>query len=378
MKIINAKIYTMNGPVIENGFVEFNDKILSIGEMSEIKIAPQSTDLDLEGAMVFPGFIDAHTHLGMLEDSLGFEGDDVNEMTSPCTPDLRAIDAVNSLDICFEEALKAGVTTVVTGPGSANPIAGTSLALKTYGVRVDDMVVKNPVAMKFALGENPKTVYNDRKQAPNTRMATAALIREQLTLARDYLEKRKKGEDVGKDVKMEALAKLFDEKLPAHFHAHRADDIFTAMRISEEFGLKYAIIHCTQGHQIADALSARGIEAMSGPFFTDRSKPELKSSTPANPGILSAKGVKTAIITDHPVIPIQYLALCAGLAVREGMDYYEALKAITINPAQICGIDDKVGSLEVGKDADLLVFDTNPLTLQAKPLKVFIDGKLVQ
>ncbi|HOO25158.1 MAG TPA: amidohydrolase family protein, partial [Clostridiales bacterium] len=230
MKIINAKIYTMNGPVIENGFVEFNDKILSIGEMSEIKIAPQSTDLDLEGAMVFPGFIDAHTHLGMLEDSLGFEGDDVNEMTSPCTPDLRAIDAVNSLDICFEEALKAGVTTVVTGPGSANPIAGTSLALKTYGVRVDDMVVKNPVAMKFALGENPKTVYNDRKQAPNTRMATAALIREQLTLARDYLEKRKKGEDVGKDVKMEALAKLFDEKLPAHFHAHRADDIFTAMR----------------------------------------------------------------------------------------------------------------------------------------------------
>ncbi len=377
MRIINAKIYTMAGQIIEKGFIEFDRKILNVGHMPDIDDNLKSTDLDVEGAMVFPGFIDAHTHLGMLEDSLGFEGDDVNEMTNPSTPDLRAIDSVNSLDICFEEAHKAGVTTVVTGPGSANPIAGTSVALKTYGIRVDDMVVKNPVAMKFALGENPKTVYNDRKQAPNTRMATAALIREQLTLARDYLEKCKKVEDVDRDIKMEALSKLFEENLPAHFHAHRADDIFTAIRLSEEFDLKYAIIHCTQGHQIADTLAKNEIEAMCGPIFTDRSKPELKSSTPANPGLLSNKGVKVAIITDHPVIPIQYLALSAGLAVREGMDYYEALKSITINPAQICGIDDKVGSLEAGKDADLLIFDKDPLTIQAKPLKVFIDGELI-
>ncbi|NLP47605.1 MAG: amidohydrolase [Clostridiales bacterium] len=372
MKIINAKIFTMADGVIENGFVEFTNKIEAVGSMKNCQ--PKAGDLDAKGAMLYPGFIDAHTHLGILEDSLGFEGDDCNETTNPCTPNLRAVDAVNNLDYCFEEAVAAGVTTVVTGPGSANPVAGTSLALKTKGDCLDSMIIKDPLAMKFALGENPKRVYGQKKTTPNTRMATAALIREQLYKAKDYYEKQMQGEKIEKDLNLEALSLLFKEDLPAHFHAHRVDDIFTAIRIAEEFNLNFAIIHGTQGHKTADILAKTDAVVMSGPLFSDRSKPELKDATPATPGILSKAGVTTAIITDHPIIPIQYLALCAGLAVREGMDYNKALEAITCLPAKICGIFDRVGSIEVGKDADLLLFDQDPLTLAAKPKKVFIDG----
>lgn len=372
MKIINAKIFTMADGVIENGFVEFTNKIEAVGSMKNCQ--PKAGDLDAKDAMLYPGFIDAHTHLGILEDSLGFEGDDCNETTNPCTPNLRAVDAVNNLDYCFEEAVAAGVTTVVTGPGSANPVAGTSLALKTKGDCLDSMIIKDPLAMKFALGENPKRVYGQKKTTPNTRMATAALIREQLYKAKDYYEKQMQGEKIEKDLNLEALSLLFKEDLPAHFHAHRVDDIFTAIRIAEEFNLNFAIIHGTQGHKTADILAKTDAVVMSGPLFSDRSKPELKDATPATPGILSKAGVTTAIITDHPIIPIQYLALCAGLAVREGMDYNKALEAITCLPAKICGIFDRVGSIEVGKDADLLLFDQDPLTLAAKPKKVFIDG----
>lgn len=376
MRIINAKIYTMNGEIIENGFIEFNETINNVDIMQNFA---GGDAFDANRAMLFPGFIDAHTHLGICEDSLGFEGDDCNETTDPCTPHLRAIDAINALDICFTEALQAGITSVATGPGSANPIAGQIAAVKTYGNCIDNMVIKAPAAIKFALGENPKTVYNEKKKAPSTRMATAAIIREQLSRTKEYISNPNRPDEKNKefDARLQALALLFTEELPAHIHAHRVDDIFTALRIASEFGLKYSIIHCTQGHLIASELAGRGVTAMSGPLLADRSKPELRDSTPKTPGMLSKSGVKTAIITDHPVIPIQYLALCAGLAVREGMDYYEALKAITINPAEICGISDRVGSLETGKDADMVLFDTDPLTLQAKPVMVIAGGEIV-
>ncbi len=374
MKIINAKIYTMSGSVIQNGYVEFDDKINDVGSFDG---SVTGDELDAKGNMLFPGFIDAHTHLGICEDSIGFEGDDCNEMTDPCTPHLRAIDAVNVFDICFKEALAAGITTVLTGPGSANPIAGQVVAMKTYGSSIDSMIIKAPVAMKMALGENPKTVYNEKKATPSTRMATAAIIREQLTRAKEYIEKRGLDKSEKFDAKLEALSRLFIDKLPAHIHAHRADDIFTAMRIAEEFNFNYSIVHCTQGHLLAKELAERGVTVMSGPLFSDRSKLELKGSTPATPGVLCKAGVKTAIITDHPVTPIQYLPMCAGLAVREGMDYYEALKSITIWPAEICGISNRVGSIEKGKDADLVLFQHDPLTLAAKPVMVVAAGKII-
>lgn len=374
MRIIHANIIPMRGKAIEDGFIEFNERIIALGRFTG---KPEPGDIDAQGATLLPGFIDAHTHLGMCEDSLGFEGDDVNEMTNPCTPNLRAVDAVNVFDRCFHEAAEAGITSVATGPGSANPIAGQIAVIGTSGSRIDDMVIKAPCAMKFALGENPKTVYNEKKQMPSTRMATAAIIRENLEKAREYASGRKKKKDTPFDAKLEALTLLLDGEISAHIHAHRTDDIFTAIRIAQEFGFRYSIVHCTQGHLIAGELGRNGVSAMSGPLLCDRSKPELKESTPATPGALAQAGVLTAIITDHPVIPIQYLALSAGLAVREGMDRTEALKAITINPALLLGVDSEIGSLEPGKRADIVVFDSDPLTLAAKPSAVFAQGNAV-
>lgn len=384
MLILNAAIHTMAGPVIENGWLRTEaNKIAALGAMPAVPEDGEDV-LDVHGAGVYPGMIDAHTHLGMWEDGLTFEGDDGNEETDPVTPQLRAIDAVNPLDRCFSEALAAGVTTVVTGPGSANPIGGQLAAIKTYGSCIDEMIVKAPVAMKMALGENPKSVYHGKNQTPSTRMATASLIREELFKARRYLEDRERAETDEDfdppefDMKAEALIPALKGEIEVHFHAHRADDIFTAIRIAKEFHLNYVIVHGTEGYMIADGLKQEGARVLAGPFLCDRSKPELRNLTPKSPGIISAKGIPTAIITDHPVIPLQYLATCAGLAVREGMEEEEALKAITINPARICGIDDKVGSIEVGKDADLVVFEENPLHMTAKPVFVIAGGKLVK
>jgi len=372
MIIKNIKIFTMESSPLENGYIIFEETIQEIGDMAAF---PGGDALDGAGLALYPGFIDAHTHLGMYGDALGFEADDLNEATDPSTPALRALDAVNPFDPCFGEALRAGVTAVVTGPGSANPIAGQMIAMKTYGSTVDEMLLKAPVAMKFALGENPKKVYHGRKESPSTRMATAAIIREQLCKTREYIEKQQRGDKPDLDWKLEALALLFTQNLPMHIHAHRADDIQTGIRIAEEFGLRYGIVHCTQGYKIAESLAARGVEALCGPILCDRSKPELSGATPANPGLLRKAGVKTAVITDHPVTPQQYLPLCAGLAVREGMDYEEALLSITRYPAEICGVDDRVGSLKPGKHADMVLFSQDPLTLAAKPLQVFAMGK---
>lgn len=386
MLLIHARIVTMEERDYADGYLRLeNGKISAVGEMADLQRKPGEEQLDLSGLTVYPGFIDAHTHLGMWEDGLTFEGDDGNEETDPVTPQLRAIDAVNPMDRCFREALEAGVTTVITGPGSANAIGGQMAALKTHGVRVDDMVLQEPVAMKFALGENPKTVYHGKNLAPNTRMATASLIREQLTKAQRYRQDKNKAlEDEESfdppeyDAKCEALLPLLERKIPAHFHAHRADDIFTALRIAAEFDLRFVIVHGTEGHLIADILAGEEVRVLAGPILCDRSKPELRNLTPANPGLLAGAGVQTAIITDHPVIPVQYLPLCAALAVREGMEEGDALRAITITPARICGLDRRVGSIAPGKDADLAVFDQHPLSLSAKPRLVFCGGKRVK
>jgi len=386
MLIKNAKLYTFNAEnnIIERGYISMqNGRITALGDMSD---CPESGGdvIDARGAMCLPGFVDAHAHVGMWEDSLGFEGDDGNEDTDPSTPHMRAIDAVNPLDRCFDDALNAGVTSLLTGPGSANPIAGQIIAVKTYGRRIDDMVLRAPVAMKFALGENPKTAYHAKNAAPVTRMATAAFIREQLYKAQAYMEQIERAEsdpDMDKpdhDIKCESLIPLLRGEIQAHFHAHRADDILTALRISAEFHIKPVIIHGTDGACIADILAAENIPVLCGPIICDRSKPELRSLDISTAAALCANGVKTAIITDHPVTPVEYLPLSAAVAVRGGLDTYEALKAITIIPAEIAGISDRVGSIELGKDADITLFESDPLSVMGLPKAVFVGGKKIK
>ncbi len=376
----NAYLYTMAGTEIKNGDLLIKgDKIAAVGE--ELQVDGAET-IDLSGQYVTPGFIDAHCHIGMFEDSLGFEGDDGNEMTDPVTPQLRAIDALFPTDRTFDEALAAGVTTAVTGPGSANVIGGQFAAVKTYGRTIEEKLLRAPVAMKIAFGENPKRVYNNQKKSPTTRMATAAILRESLYKAKEYMEKKQAAAgDQGKmpafDLKWESLLPVLNNEIPLKAHAHRADDIMTAIRIAEEFKLRITLDHCTEGHLIADLLAARGYPAIIGPSFGDRSKVELRNLTFETPGILSKAGVKVAIMTDAPVIPLQYLPLCAKLAVRNGMEPEEALKAITINPAEIVGLSQRVGSLEVGKDADLVVFDQNPLAFETNIMIVFVNGQKV-
>lgn len=384
--IINADILTMDssGTEFKNGYIVIqNKKIAKVGQMSEYDPS-EYTDcgaeiIDAGQRLVTPGLIDAHSHLGMWEDGLNFEGDDGNEDTDPCTPHLRAIDAVNPMENAFSEAFAAGITTVITGPGSANPIGGQPAAIKTYGRRIDDMIIKAPVGIKIALGENPKSTYNDKSQTPITRMATASIIRESLQKACDYLknlEEYEKNPDEDEkpeyDIKSEALIPVLKGEIPLHAHAHRADDIFTAIRIAEEFGVKLVLVHCTEGHMIAEELKAEGYPVLLGPILTDRSKPELKNQSEATPAVLSAQGLSTAIITDHPETPEKYLPLCAAMAVKHGMDRSEALRAITVNPAKICGIDSRVGSIEAGKDADLVIWDGNPLDIMTKPYKVIV------
>lgn len=383
MKIItNADILTMDAESreIKNGYIIVeNHTITAVGEMRDCPDVSDAEIIDAGGRLVTPGLIDAHSHIGMWEDSLCFEGDDGNEDTDPCTPQLRAIDAINPLDRAFSEAFDAGITTVISGPGSANPIGGQLAAIKTYGKRIDDMVIKAPVGMKIALGENPKSAYNEKSQTPTTRMATAAIIRENFSKALEYantLEKYNKNPDEEErpeyDAKCDALIPVLRGELPLHAHAHRADDIFTAIRIAKEFGLKLVLVHCTEGHLIADELKDDGYPILLGPILTDRSKPELKNQSEAAPGILSKYGLKTAIITDHPETPEKYLTLCAAMAVKHGMTRTEALRAITINPAKICGISDSVGSIETGKDSDIIIWNGDPLDIMTSPYQVIV------
>ncbi len=379
--IKNGHIYTMAGEVIENGSILIEKgKIVEVGPDL---VAPQGAEvIDAKGKMVTPGFVDAHCHLGLFEESIGFEGSDGNEMTDPVTPQLRAIDAINPMDISFKEAYEGGVTTAVTGPGSANVIGGTFLALKTYGHRVDDMIIKDPVAMKIAFGENPKRVYNSQKKSPMTRMATASILRETLFKAKTYMDKKESKEEDAKmpdyDMKMEAMIPVLKREIPVKAHAHRADDIFTALRIAKEFNIDITLDHCTEGHLIAEELAKEGKSAIVGPSLGSRSKFELQNKTFDTPRVLVEAGVKIAITTDSPVIPLHYLPLCAGLAHKSGLSEMEALKAITISAAEIIGLQDRVGSIEPGKDADIVIFDGNPIKdVDHHTFMTIIDGKIV-
>lgn len=384
MLIINGTVHTMDGPIIESGYVAVSgDKIAQVGPMAEQPKNWKGEIIDAQGGHICPGFIDAHCHLGMFGDALGFESDDGNEETDPCTPHLRAIDAINPLDRCFSEARSAGVTTVLTGPGSANPISGQFAAIKTNGRWVDTMVVKAPVSMKLALGENPKQVYHNRDESPVTRMAVTAIIRENLRKAIEYskkLDQAAQDEDTDQpdyDAKLEALLPVICGELPVHVHAHRADDIATGVRIAKEFSLKCVIVHGTEGHLIPDLLAKEHIPVITGPALGDRSKPELAHMTLENPAILQNAGVCFAICTDHPEVPIQYLPLCAALAVKGGLKPEEALSAITINAAKIAGLSDTLGSLTSGKAADIVVTDRHPLELLGKVRAVLLDGRRI-
>lgn len=378
----NANVLTMAaGRELERGDIAIDNGVIVSVEAS-IKPGNDDCVIDLAGMTATPGLIDAHCHLGMWEDGIGFEGADGNECTDPVTPHLRAIDAVNPLDRCFEEAYQAGITSVVTGPGSANVIGGQFAAIKTCGKCIDEMIISAPAAMKFAFGENPKRVYHEQEKTPTTRMAAAALIRESLTEAGEYARKYAQGqEDAEKlperDLKMEVLKDVLEQKLLVKAHAHRADDILTALRIAREFGLDMTIEHGTEGYLIADALKKNGARLILGPLIGERGKVELRNQSLKAPMLLHEKGIPFAIMTDHPVVPIQYLSLCAALAVREGLDAYAALEAITINAAKICRIDSRVGSLEAGKDADIAVFDAHPLDFRARVIMTIIDGRIV-
>ncbi len=372
MLITGGKIITMNDLVLENGYIKTTGKMISeIGDMNDLPENDNDITLDVHGCLVMPGIIDAHSHIGIMEEKKGTIGDDCNECTNPVTPSLRAIDAINPMDAAFHEAVAAGITGVLAGPGSANVIGGQFAFIKTHGRCIDDMIVKAPAAMKAALGENPKVCYGDQNKYPSTRMANAALLRETLKKAELY------NPDAGYDADMEAMQPVLQKKIPMKIHAHRADDILTAIRIAKEFDINITLDHCTEGHLVAEHVKKSGFPAIVGTDLTSKNKIEVANMSFKTCGVLNEAGVLTAITTDHPVALIQYLPLCAGLSVRAGLPMEEAYKAITINPAKICGVDARVGSLEIGKDADIAIFDGNPMNTFTNTVYTIIDGKVV-
>jgi imidazolonepropionase-like amidohydrolase len=332
---------------------------------------------------VLPGFIDAHAHVGLAEEAEGWAGLDVNEMTKPVTAYVRALDAINPADQGFRDAIGGGVLAVNINPGSGNPIGGQTAAVKCWGRVVDQMVLREPAGLKSALGENPKRVYGERKETPSTRLGTAAVIREAFVQASNYLARLAAAEDqppserkpVDRDLGLEALGRVLRREIPWRQHCHRADDIATAMRISREFGYQLVIDHGTEAHLLADLIAEQEIPVIIGPLFTTRAKVELRNISLANPGRLAAAGVMIAITTDHPVVPINFLIHQATLSVKEGLDPRTALEAVTINPARILGVDDRIGSLEPGKDADLVIWSGDPLDVTSRAERAYVDGR---
>jgi len=377
--IKNGYIKTMAGPDIENGCILIGDdgKIAAVGK--EIPCPEGATVIDAQNRLVTPGCVDAHCHVGLDNQGMGWEGRDYNEIVDPITPQMRAIDSINPLDEAFPLGLQGGVTTVCTGPGSANVVGGTFVAIKLAGKRVDKMIVKDPIAMKCAFGENPKRCYGQgSKKAPMTRMGTAALLRELLFKTRRYMEDKEAGKNPAFDFKLESMIPVLKGELPLKAHAHRHDDILTSIRIAKEFGVKLTLDHCTDGALIADELAEEGLPAFVGPTFGGKSKIELINKSFDTPRILNEAGVEIAIITDAPVIPIQHLPLCAGLAANAGLPYEEAWKAVTVNAAKLTGIGDRVGSLEVGKDGDLVIWNADPLKcIGGESAVTVVDGKIV-
>lgn len=383
LAIIHGKIKTMEGPDHEDGFVQIeNGRIVAVGEMGAcdpeiLKDRERVQVIDAKGNLVMPGIIEAHCHMGITEEKKGMEGDDCNENVNPVTPWLRAVDAINPMDAAFNDAVKAGITSAMIGPGSANVVGGQFAFLKTHGRCIDDMIVKAPAAMKVAFGENPKVNYAGQNTSPATRMAIAAILREELFKARAYQQKKKEDPDMDSDFRYECWLPVLNREIPLKAHAHRADDILTAVRIAREFGLRMTLDHCSEGHLIAEELQKAGFPAIVGPDMASRNKIEVKNMAFKTAGILSRQGILTAMTTDHPVSMIQFLPICAGLAVKEGMPPEEGLRAITINAARICGVDSRVGSLAAGKDGDVVIFDGNPMEVFTRTLCTIIDGKII-
>lgn len=369
--IKNGTLYTM-----EERQPRKADILTDKGKIVEIadSITPRSQMqvFDAEGLRVYPGFIDAHSHIGVAEERVTSQLDPSNENTNPITPCMRAIDGINPMDSAFHNALAVGITGAMCGPGSANPIGGQFAFIKTHGRCVDDMVVLAPAAIKIAFGENPMTNYGVNGNMPSTRMGTASLMREEFYLARQYFD----GGSTG-DFCMECYRELFEGKIPLKAHVHRTDDILTAIRIAKEFGLGLTLDHCTEGHLIAEKIAESGCPAIVGPTLASRTKDEVSYSDFKTPGILQKAGVKVALTTDHPVTRIQYLPLCAALAAKEGMGEWEALRAITINAAEICRVDQRLGSLKAGKDADMVIYDGSPLEIMSSVRATIVNGEIV-
>lgn len=395
MLIINGRIYTMSekNPVIDCGYLRTDGtKIIETGTMDNLpekllrtyqKNATESKNttapslIDAKGAWVLPGLIEAHCHIGITEEKRGLIADDCNEQTNPSTASLRAIDAVNPMDSAFHDAICAGITTVMTGPGSANVIGGQFVLMKTQGRCIDQMAILSPAAMKTALGENPKTTYGDQGIFPSTRMGSAALLRRTLSNARAYYNQKKNHSLTDTDFSLEPWIPVLEKIIPMKVHAHRADDIQTAIRIAREFDISITIDHGTEGHLIADLIKDSGFPVIVGTGLTSRSKLEVQYLDFKTAGILQKAGVTIAITTDHPVSLIQYLPLCAGLAVKAGLPMLEGLRAITSNPAAICRAENRIGTLEPGKDADIAIFSGNPMETFTKTLYTIIDGTIV-
>lgn len=384
MYIVGGRILTMTGEDIPDGVIHIqNGKIVEIGSRDKVKVvlSEQEKLIIVKNGIIMPGIIEAHCHMGITEEKKGMEGDDCNETVEPVTPYLRAIDAINTMDAAFDDAVAAGITAAMIGPGSSNVVGGQFALLKTKGRRVDDLIVKAPAAMKVAFGENPKVNYSGQNKSPSTRMAIAAMLRRELTEASEYLERKEqaktKGEAFQKDFAKECWIPVLKGEIPLKAHVHRVDDIFTAIRIAKEFHLQMTLDHCSEGHLIAQEVAETGFPAIVGPDLTTRNKIEVQNMDFKTAGILNRAGVMIAITTDHPVSQIQYLPLCAGLAVKAGLPMEEGFKAMTLYPAIICGVQDRMGSLAVGMDADIAIFDGNPMEVFTRTLYTIIDGKIV-
>ncbi|MEL7655493.1 MAG: amidohydrolase [Bacillota bacterium] len=380
--IKHGNIITMNGTNYDPGSLLIKDgKIFKIGNEIEVDPVELSEVIDATDCWVMPGLIDAHCHIGITEEKKGMEGDDCNEMKDPITPYIRGLDAINPMDSAFHNAISAGITSMMVGPGSSNVVGGQFVFMKADGRCIDDMVVLEPAAMKTGFGENPKGNYKDLGMKPTTRMTMAAMLRQELYEAKEYQKHKEKAEKNGEesefDFEKECWLPVLKKEIPIKAHAHRADDILTAIRIAKEFDLDITLDHCTEGHLIAKEIKASGFPAIIGPNLASRSKIEIQNMDFKTAGILFKNGVKVAIMTDHPVSRIQYLPICAGFAAKEGLGIEEGLKAITINPAEICRVADRVGSLEVGKDADIAIFTGNPMEVFTKALFTIINGEII-
>jgi imidazolonepropionase-like amidohydrolase len=380
--ITGGYVVPVDGEPVDGGTVLIRDgKITAVGTAADVDVPDGVTEVDASGCWVVPGFIESHAHVGVREDGEGWAGNDTNEMTDPNGARFRALDGINPADLGFTDALSGGVTSSIIKPGSGNPIGGATVAVKNWGRTVDEMVFRESVSVKSALGENPKRVYGDKGKTPSTRLGVAAVLREAFVAAQNYRAQRDhkadKGEPFERDLTLETLARVLDGELLWDQHTHRADDIATAIRLSEEFGYHLVVNHGTEGHLIADLLADKNIPVIFGPMFTTRVKVELRNRTMRAAGIMAKAGVKVAITTDHPVVPIHFLVHQATLAVKEGMDRKEALRALTVNPAQILRLDDQVGALKPGLDGDVVVWSGDPLDVMSRALRVFINGKEV-